>query len=210
MFDQVYRELARKLDSIPPGFPATESGVELQLLARLYTREEATIVTAMRLTYEAAGDIAARAAIDSGAAYDILNGAARKGLVRARLGEQGRTFALKPQTGGLVGYSYEQVLRRADAKAAELYVQWIEETRGGGLSDFPAARRVIAVEEAIPFRQEIHPYEQAREIWYVSTTVAQLGLEFRVENARFIDWNQRLLQDSQVLVRVKGRCALHP
>ena len=40
--------------------------------------------------------------------------------------------------------------------------------------------------------------------WYVSTTLAQLGLEYRVENARFIDWNQRLLQDSQVLVRVKG------
>ena len=57
MFDQVYRELARKLDSIPPGFPATESGVELQLLARLYTREEATIVAVMRLTYEAAGEL---------------------------------------------------------------------------------------------------------------------------------------------------------
>lgn len=88
MFDQVYRELARKLDSIPPGFPATESGVELQLLARLYTRAEATIVTAMRLTYEAAGVIATRAAMGPGVAYDILNGAARKGLVRTQTGEQ--------------------------------------------------------------------------------------------------------------------------
>ncbi len=35
MFDQVYRELARKLDSIPPGFPATESGVELQLAVKV-------------------------------------------------------------------------------------------------------------------------------------------------------------------------------
>jgi len=48
VFDQVYRELARKLDSIPPGVPATESGVELRLLARLYTPEEAAIVSAMR------------------------------------------------------------------------------------------------------------------------------------------------------------------
>jgi hypothetical protein len=29
-----------------------------------------------------------------------------------------------------------------------------------------------------------------------------------VENARFIDWNQRLLQDNQLLGRVKGRFAL--
>ena len=164
MFDPVYRELARKLDSIPPGFPATESGVELQLLARLYTREEATIVTAMRLTYETAGDIAARAAVDSSQAYDILSGAAHKGLVRTRIGEQERTFALKPMRVGLAGYSFNEVLSRADAKAAELYMQWVQETSGGGLSDFPAAYRVIAVEEAIHFSLEIHPYEQANEI----------------------------------------------
>jgi electron transport complex protein RnfB len=164
MFDQVYRELARKLDSIPPGFPATESGMELQLLARLFTREEATIVTAMRLTYEAAGDIAARAAMDPDVAYDILNGAARKGLVRTRTGEQEPAFALNPQLSGLVGYQYKAILGRADAKAAELYVQWIQETRGGSLSDAPAATRVIAVGEAIPFSLAIHPYQQAGEI----------------------------------------------
>jgi hypothetical protein len=54
------------------------------LLARLYTQEEALPVSAMRLTYDAAGDIAARVAIDPGAAYDVLNDAARKGLVRTR------------------------------------------------------------------------------------------------------------------------------
>ena len=90
MVDQVYRELARKLDSIPPGFPATESGVELQLLARLYTQEEAAIVTVMSLTYETAGDIAARAAMDPDAAYELLSGAARKGLIRTQPGEQER------------------------------------------------------------------------------------------------------------------------
>ena len=164
MIDQIYRELARKLDSIPPGFPATESGVELQLLARLFTREEAAIVAAMRLAYEAAGDIAARAAIDSGAAYEILNEAVRKGIVRTRKEKQERTFALNPQTSGLIGYQYEAVLRGADAKAAELYVQWIGETRGGSLSDAPSARRVVAVGEAIPFSLAIHPYEQASEI----------------------------------------------
>jgi hypothetical protein len=46
--------------------------------------------------------------------------------------------------------------------------------------------------------------------WYVSTTLAQFGLEFREENARFMGWDQRLLYDSQVLGRVKGRFALRP
>jgi electron transport complex protein RnfB len=163
MFDQVYRELARKLDSISPGFPATESGVELQLLTRLYTREEATIVAAMRLNYEPAGVIATRAAMDPGAAYDILNGAARKGLVRTQTGEQEPTFALNPQTAGFAGFHNLRAVSH-DAKAAELYVQWIQETRGGSLSDVPAARRVIAVEESISFSLTIHPYEQATKM----------------------------------------------
>ena len=212
MFDQVYRELARKLDSIPPGFPATESGVELQLLARLYTREEAAIVTAMRLTYETAGDIAARAAMDSGAAYDILDGAARKGLVRTRIGKQERTFALNPKTAGVAGYSYEEVLRRADAKAAELYMQWIQETRGGSLSDYPAARRVIAVEEAIPFSLAIHPYEQASEIlataksWGVTdcmcrarTRQAGQGCSYPLETCLFIAPDEGAFEDDELI-----------
>ena len=212
MFDQVYRELARKLDSIPPGFPATESGVELELLSRFYTREEATIIIAMRLTYEADGEIAARAAMDSGAAYEILNDAARKGLVRTRLGEKERTFALKPQTGGIVGYSFEKIFRRADTKAAELYVQWIEETRGGGLSDFPAAYRVIAVEEAIHFSLEIHPYEQANEIlasaksWGISdcmcrarTRQAGQGCSYPLETCLVIAPDEDAFEDDELI-----------
>ncbi len=162
MFDQVYRKLARKLDSIPPGLPATESGVELKLLARLYTREEATIVSAMRLTYEAAGDIAARIAMDPGEVYDILNGATHKELVRTLTEAEDRTFALNPQIAGFAGYRLEAL--RHDAEAAELCEQYIQETRGGSLSDAPAARRVIAVEESISFNLAIHPYEQATEM----------------------------------------------
>jgi ferredoxin len=163
MSDQVYRRLARTLDSIPPGFPASKSGVELELLARLYTREEAALVTAMRLNYEPAGTIARRAAMDPRMAFDLLRAAARKGLVRTRTGDGEHTFALMPQTSGFTGFSSPKDVRH-DAKAAELYVQWVQETRGGSLSDDPAARRVIPVEASISFSLAIHPYEQASEM----------------------------------------------
>jgi ferredoxin len=162
MLDPVYRELARTLDGIPPGLPATESGVELQLLARLYTREEAALVSVMRLNYEVAGDIAARVGMDSAAAQEILDDAARKGLVRVQTRGNERRFALKPTMGGLAGYGYREFLLGAeDLRAAELHMQWIRETRGGNISEAPASRRVIPVEESIPHRLTIHPYEQA-------------------------------------------------
>ena len=37
MTDDIYRKLAQRLDAIPNGFPATESGVELRLLAKIFT-----------------------------------------------------------------------------------------------------------------------------------------------------------------------------
>ena len=39
----VYRKLAERLDAIPNGFPETESGVELKLLAKIYSPEEAAL-----------------------------------------------------------------------------------------------------------------------------------------------------------------------
>jgi Fe-S-cluster-containing hydrogenase component 2 len=39
----VYRRLQKHLDALPVGYPATESGVELRILKRLFTEEEAEV-----------------------------------------------------------------------------------------------------------------------------------------------------------------------
>ena len=38
-----YRQLAARLDALPSGFPATPDGLELAVLARLFTPEEAAL-----------------------------------------------------------------------------------------------------------------------------------------------------------------------
>ena len=43
MPEDVYRKVARRLDAIPNGFPATESGAELRLLAKIFTHQEAAL-----------------------------------------------------------------------------------------------------------------------------------------------------------------------
>lgn len=47
----VYRELQQHLDSLPVGFPATESGVEIRLLKHLFTSEEAKIASNLKFSY---------------------------------------------------------------------------------------------------------------------------------------------------------------
>ena len=39
----VYKKLSEKLDRIPNGFPSTESGVELKLLQKIFSPEDAEI-----------------------------------------------------------------------------------------------------------------------------------------------------------------------
>ena len=43
MKENVYRQLAQRLDSLPNGFPSTTDGSELRLLAKLFSAEKAEI-----------------------------------------------------------------------------------------------------------------------------------------------------------------------
>ena len=161
MTEDIYRKLAQRLDAIPNGFPATESGVELQLLAKIFTPEEAALASVMRLTREPAADIAARAGVDPDTAYRTLKEMARKGQIRVKKGKGQLLFGLRPFVVGI----YEEQLPRMDKELAALFEQYLQETQGGSIvRDAPAVHRVIPVGEAIPFDLEIFPYERASEL----------------------------------------------
>jgi len=161
MTDDVYRKLAQRLDEIPNGFPVTDSGIELRLLEKIFTPEEAALACAMRLTYEPAADIAARAGVDAKVTSRMLKGMVRKGQIRVRVAERQLLFRLMPFVVGI----YEDQLPRMDAEMAELFEQYFYETRGAGFVEIaPAVQRVIPVSEAIPVDVEVFPYERAVEL----------------------------------------------
>ncbi|MCP4538133.1 MAG: 4Fe-4S ferredoxin [Chloroflexi bacterium] len=158
MSEEIYRKLAQRLDAIPNGFPPTESGVEVRLLEKIFTPEEAEIASVMRLTHEPAADIAARLGLDPKKAYRTLKKMTRKGQIRVEKGEGALGFGLMPFA---VGF-YEEQLPRLDEEMASLVEQYFQEIGGGSIAQsIPAVHRVIPVEEAIPFDLEIFPYERA-------------------------------------------------
>jgi len=157
MTDDVYRRLATRVDEIPNGFPATETGVELRLLAKMFTPEEAHLASIMRLTPESVADIADRAAVDEETALGDLKAMASKGLISVARTEDKPAFSLRPF---VVGF-YEAWLTRMDEEYASLFETYFQEMRGKILSDSPSVHRVIPVNLAIPFEIEIFPYERA-------------------------------------------------
>ncbi len=77
----VYEKLRAHLDSLPAGFPATESGVELRILKRLFMPEEAGLALHVGMRLEPAAAIAARAGIPEAEAGERLRQMSRKGLI---------------------------------------------------------------------------------------------------------------------------------
>jgi electron transport complex protein RnfB len=190
--DSVYRRLAERLNEIPNGFPATASGVELELLAKVFTEDEARIAGVMRLGAEPVSAIAERAGVDESAAARALKRLAKKGLVRGRRSEGRFLFGLKPFIVGI----YEAHLPRMDRDFALLFERYFQETRGGTiLGDQPPLHRVIPVDRAIPVEIEVFPYERASQVieeaksWGVRDCVCRVqqkligkGCEHRIEN----------------------------
>ena len=60
MTDDAYHKLAKVLDTLPNGFPATKNGIEIKILKKIFTPEEADLFCDLRLTPETAEQIAER------------------------------------------------------------------------------------------------------------------------------------------------------
>lgn len=77
----VYVKLREHLDTLPGGFPATESGVEMRILKRLFTEEEAGLALHLRPKLEPASVIAERAGMKEEQVAPLLQQMSRKGLI---------------------------------------------------------------------------------------------------------------------------------
>ena len=160
MTQEVYRQLAQSLDALPNRCPSTHTGVELRLLAKLFTPEEAALACTLRLEPATAADIASRAGSDPKETRTTLKRMVAKGLIDIKKGDGEFAYALRPF---VVGF-YEGQLPRMDAEMAGLFEQYYHETQGGILRDTPSLHRIIPVGRAIPLQVEIHPFERATEI----------------------------------------------
>ena len=77
----IYRKLAQHLDNLPGGFPATQSGIELKILRRLFTGEEADIALRLSMKPETVETIAERSELHDKELAEQLEEMAKKGLI---------------------------------------------------------------------------------------------------------------------------------
>ncbi len=160
--DTVYERLREHLDNLPVGYPKTESGVEIRILKRLFTEQEAEMATYLTYIPETVDQIAQRANRDSEAVKPLLERLADKGLI-FRSHKKGKTeyraewFAI-----GI----YEHQVNNMTKELAEDFEQYMEEALMDELvaSADPPQLRVIPVAASLSPSMGILPHEDAREI----------------------------------------------
>jgi electron transport complex protein RnfB len=153
-----YQRLAAKLDEIPNGFPQTRSGVELRLLAKLFTPEEAGLASAMSLVHQTIKTIAGNSNLEELKVKPLLISMVKKGLIDLKKEEgMGLTFGLIPF---VVGF-YERQNAKIDKEFAELFEIYYKEAFHKPMIIEPSVHRIIPIEKTIPVNIDVMPYEKA-------------------------------------------------
>jgi len=153
-----YEKLARELDKIPNGFPGTRSGVELKLLAKLFTPEDAALASTLRMEPKSLEEIAMENRMDEAEAKSKLISMVKRGLIDLKREEgRGFVFHLIPF---VVGF-YERQNAKIDKEFAELFEQYYHEAFHRTMLSQPSVHRIIPLEKTIPVDIDVMPYEKA-------------------------------------------------
>ena len=160
MTDPAYRALAARLDALPNGYPPTEDGVELRILERLFTVEDAILACELRPALETPAEIAARTGRAPRPLFSALVGMAKRGLIKAGRIPDGWGFGLLPFVVGI----YEMQGPTLDAEFAQLFEQYYREAYAKVMLAAPSVHRVIPVDRRCGSTWRFTPYESATEI----------------------------------------------
>ena len=160
MNDDIYHKVAGVLDTLPNGFPATENGVEIKLLKKVFTPEQAALFCEMRLTFETAEEVAKRTGCPTEGLMEKLVSMAKAGqLFMVKLGET-RYFKMLPWVFGI----YEFQGARMDREFAELSDEY-ESTFGRQFFSMrPQLMQVLPVAEEIADGENVLPYEKVSSL----------------------------------------------
>jgi H+/Na+-translocating ferredoxin:NAD+ oxidoreductase subunit B len=158
--DEYYSNLAEALARLPNGFTRTQSGVELEILKRIFTESEAKLASKLTRDYQTIDEIATQNNLEYEAADEQLKSMVNKGMVMTQNINNVASYRLRPFIFGI----YEFSLHLVDHSFAHLIEDYFEE---GGLTEImkplPHVHRVIPAQSAVK-SEWILPYDDVKQL----------------------------------------------
>lgn len=160
MTQTIYQKLREQMDHYSVGFPKAESGVDLKVLKKLYTEEEAALFLDLSMQLESPDSVSNRTNRDLQKTADMLETMAKNGLVFRKRREDAVYYAAIPFVIG----SFEFQLKRMDKEFAQLVDEYFTEALFENMGETIPPLRTIPVKHSIDAAQKVAPYSDAREI----------------------------------------------
>jgi H+/Na+-translocating ferredoxin:NAD+ oxidoreductase subunit B len=160
MSDEIYIKLREFLDSLPGGFPKAESGVEIRILRKLFSPEDAELALRLSMEPESTSAIANRCGIPESNTADMLESMAQRGLV-FRVKRDGETLYHAEQ---FFPGIYEHRIAKVDMEFAEMMEEYMLYLGLAQSQNETAQQRVVPVASTIEVTSEVLPYDQIREL----------------------------------------------
>jgi ferredoxin len=160
MAAEIYHQLREQMDQYSTGFPATESGVELKILEKLFTEEDADIYLDLSMLLESPDDFAARTRRSPEEAAAKLEHMAQRGLLFRHVKNGKKRYSAIPFVIG----SYEFQLGRMDRELAGLTNAYMEEAFLSSMDNAIPPLRTIPVGKSVDVVHQVAAYEDAKTI----------------------------------------------
>ncbi len=158
--NEIYKKLAAHLNNTPGGFPATETGVELRILKRLFTEEEAETATHLIMIPETVETIAKRAGRPPENLGPILKDMAQKGLI-FHSGKGGIDYYMTAQF--VVGI-WEYQVNRLTKELIKDFNEYVPYLMKAQTSLKIQQLRVVPISKSITADMKVMDYEEAEKI----------------------------------------------
>lgn len=161
MSEDTYSRLARHLDTLPIPYPATESGVEIKILKRWFSPDEAAIALAMKGYPEPVAAIAQRLGREPESLQPVLEDMSKKGLIFRIAKGENRFYNIVPLAEGM----WEFHLLTNDRETLQDLREYIDYfMEKGWYGTKTTQHRIIPISQSIPQDMDIMSYDQAEEI----------------------------------------------
>ena len=166
MSDHIYEQLAEALNKLPNGFPRSPSNVEIRVLKKIFSSEEAALASQLKGSMESVEAIANRIGLPPEETEVKLVKMAKRGLLWSLKKNEKLSFRLAPFVVGI----YESQRENMDHELAHLVEDYL--ANGGAVGIMkpqPALHRVIPAQKAVK-SEWILPYDDVKAILMNSKT----------------------------------------
>jgi Pyruvate/2-oxoacid:ferredoxin oxidoreductase delta subunit len=153
--DEVYLRLREFMDTLPGGYPTTESGVEMRILRKLFSPEEAEMVMRLSSIPETAEAVAQREGLEVSETARMIESMAGKGLL-FRMSREGEVLYSAFQ---FIFGVYDFQVNAIDGELAQMMEEYFPY-----LDVIEKQFRVVPVASAVDTTMNVSTYDRIRDL----------------------------------------------